>query len=73
MRVGVVSFIRKEKYRPATTTPAALYVTLMGPSPPWILKWDGLESSGEIIISSRSKTKRKAFFCVIFFFFFSSY
>ena len=53
------TYIRKEKYRPATTPAAAatpMYVTLTGP--PWILKWAGLESSGQRLISSIGKTKR---------------
>ena len=31
-------------------------------TPPWILKWCGLESSGRILISSNGKTKRIAIF-----------
>ena len=38
----LVSYIRKGKYRPATTTTT---VSRLG-YPPWILKWAGLESSG---------------------------
>ena len=30
--------------------------------PPWILKWGGLESSGQRLIASIGKTKRIAFF-----------
>ena len=33
-----------------------------GDPPPWILKWAGLESSGQRLISSIGKTKRIAFF-----------
>ena len=61
----VVSNIRKGKYRPATTTTTtttpttAVYVKLRGP--PWILKLDGMESSGQRQISSITKTKGLAF------------
>ena len=41
-----ISYIRKEKYLPATT-PAAAAVSRSG-YPPWILKRGGLESSGRI-------------------------
>ena len=43
--VKCLSYIRKEKYRPATP----MYVTLRVP-PPWILKQGGLESSGQRLI-----------------------
>ena len=42
---SILSYIRKDKYRPATTpTPP---VSRSG-YPPWILKWAGPESSGRI-------------------------
>ena len=48
------SYIRKEKYRLATT-PAAAAAAAAAPSrsgdPPWILKRGGLESSGQRLIS----------------------
>ena len=59
-------YIRKEKYRHATTPAAAaaaafpMYVTLRGP--PWILKRAGLESSGKRFISLICKTRKMAFF-----------
>ena len=49
------SYIRKEKYRPATTTPATATTTATAVSrsgyPPWILKRAGLESSGQRLLS----------------------
>ena len=55
-----ISYIRKEKYSPATT-PAAAAVSRSGDlPPPWILKRGGVENSGHIIISSNGKTKRIA-------------
>ena len=45
-----VSNIRKGKYRPATTTTDAAAVSQSG-DPPWILKWAGLESSGQNLYS----------------------
>ena len=57
------SYIRKEKYRPATTSTSTTPTT---PShsgyPPWILKQGGLDSFGQRLISSIGKTKRMAFF-----------
>ena len=55
-----LSYIRKEKYRPATTTPATATATAVSRSgyPLWILKRAGLESSGRILISLNGKTKR---------------
>ena len=40
-----------EKYRPATTTPAAATPVSRSGYPPWILKRAGLESSGRIASS----------------------
>ena len=51
-----LSYIRKGKYRPATTTPSRSGYL------PWILKWVGLESSGRRLISSIGTTKIIAFF-----------
>ena len=45
------SYIRKEKYRPATTTPATATAVSRSGDPPWILKRGGLESSGRRQIS----------------------
>ena len=53
------SYIRKEKYRPATTPAAPMS---RSGYPPWILKRGGVESSGRRLISSIGKTKRIAFF-----------
>ena len=55
------SYIRKEKYRPATTTPTPATAVSHSGDPPWILKQAGLESSGQRLISSIGKTKRIAF------------
>ena len=59
-----VSYIRKGKCRPATTP-----MSRSG-YPSWILKWAGLESSGQRLISSIGKTKKKAFFQLTLFFLF---
>ena len=46
------SYIRKEKYCPATTTPAAAATPVSRSGyPPWVLKWGRLESSGRELIS----------------------
>jgi hypothetical protein len=50
-----------EMYRLATTTAVYVCMTCSG-YPHLILKWDGLESSGQRLISSNNKNKRKAFF-----------
>ena len=63
------SYIRKEKYRPATTPVASAAPMSCSIYPPWILKWAGLESSGRRLISSIVKTKIIAFFFGNFFFF----
>ena len=59
-----LSYIRKGKYRPATTTPATA-VSRSG-YPPWILKRGGLESSGRRLISSIGKIKGLVFFFSFF-------
>ena len=41
-----------------------VYVRLV--LPPWILKWTGLESSGQRLISLNSKTKKDTFFSFFF-------
>ena len=59
-RVKKKSYIRKEKYCPATTT--AMYVMLR--LPPLDSETGGLKSSGQKIISSFGGTKKIAvFFC----------
>ena len=57
------SYIRKGKYRPATPTAAAAppAVSRSGDLP-WILKRVGLETFGQRLKSSISKTKRIAVF-----------
>ena len=55
------SYIWKEKYNPAATTPIYVCMSRLG-YPPWILKWGGVESSGQRLISSIDKTKIIAFF-----------
>ena len=57
------SYIRKEKYNPATTPMyVCMYVCHAQATLPWILKRGGLESSGRRLISSIGNTKRVAFF-----------
>ena len=54
------SYIKKEKYNPATTTPMHVCMSRSG-YPPWILKRGGLESSGRRLISSIGNTKGISF------------
>ena len=54
------SYIRKGKYCPATAAAAAA-LSRSGYSPS-ILKWGGLESPGQRLISSSGKTNRIALF-----------
>ena len=62
-RIFNISYIRKGKYRPATTTTTTPAATVSRSGyPPWILKRGGLESSGRIPSSLYWKTKRIAFF-----------
>ena len=55
------SYIRKGKYCPATITADAAASRSYYPPPPWILKWGGLESSGERLMSLNGKAKRVIF------------
>ena len=55
----LISYIKKGKYRPATTTPTSPSRSCYHS---WILKRGGLDTSGRRLISAIGKTKRIAFF-----------
>ena len=56
------SYIREEKYRPATATTTAVYVCMSRSGyPPRILKRGGLESSSQILMPANGETKRFCF------------
>ena len=55
------SYIRKEMCCPASTTNTPPPPPSCSGDPLWILKYDGLECSGQRIISINSKSKRMIF------------
>ena len=55
------SYIRKEMFCPASTTNTPPPPPSRSGNPLWILKHDGRECCGQIIISINSKSKRMIF------------
>ena len=63
----MASYIRKGKYRPATTTATTAAVSRSRDPPPWFLKHGELECSGRRLSSLNGRTKRIAYFFYLFF------